>query len=46
MRTDKGEAEGFRACTRSEADELKRKSDDLMDEYNSVVRNFHRRARG
>ena len=46
MRSYQSEAEDFLACTRREADDLKRKSDDLINEYNSAVQSFNRRAKG
>ncbi|OSI74944.1 hypothetical protein BSZ22_01420 [Bradyrhizobium canariense] len=40
------EAQEFLACIRRETEELKRKSDGVIDEYNNAVEGFNRRARG
>lgn len=40
------EAQDFLACIRRETEELKRKSDGVIDEYNNAVEGFNRRARG
>ena len=46
MDSYKSEANDFLSCTKREADELKRKSDNLIQEYNDAVESFNRRARG
>ena len=46
MASYQGEAQDFLSCTKREADDLKRKSDGVIDEYNGAVESFNRRARG
>jgi hypothetical protein len=46
MRSYQSEAEDFLSCTRREADDLKRKSDSVIQDYNNAVESFNRRARG
>jgi hypothetical protein len=46
MSSYRSEADDFLSCTRREADDLKRKSDSVIEEYNSAVESFNRRARG
>jgi hypothetical protein len=46
MSSYQSEAEDYLSCLRREADELKRKSDGAIEEYNSAVDSFNRRARG
>jgi hypothetical protein len=40
------EVQDYLACIRRETEELKRKSDAVIDEYNNAVESFNRRARG
>ena len=46
MSSYQSEAEDYLSCLRREADDLKRKSDGAIEEYNSAVDSFNRRARG
>jgi hypothetical protein len=46
MDTYRSEADDFLACLRREADDLKRKSDRMIEEYNNTVETFNRRVRG
>jgi hypothetical protein len=46
MASYQSEAQDFLSCTNREADDLKRKSDGVIDEYNGAVESFNRRARG
>jgi hypothetical protein len=46
MDSYKSEAEDFLSCLRRESEDLKRKSDNMLYEYNSAVESFNRRARG
>ena len=46
MSSYRSEADDFLSCTRREADDLKRKSDSVIEEYNGAVESFNRRARG
>jgi hypothetical protein len=46
MASYQSEAQDFLSCTKRDADDLKRKSDNVIDEYNSAVESFKRRARG
>jgi hypothetical protein len=46
MEIYQSEAEDFLSCTRRAADDLKRKSDRVIQDYNGAVESFNRRARG
>ena len=46
MTSYQSEAQDYLSCMRREADDLKRKSDTVIEEYNSAVESFNRRARG
>jgi hypothetical protein len=46
MSSYQSEAQDYLSCMRREADDLKRKSDTVIDEYNGAVESFNRRARG
>jgi hypothetical protein len=46
MTAYQSEAQEFLACIRRESEDLKRKSDSVIDEYNGAVEAFNRRARG
>jgi hypothetical protein len=45
MASYQSEAQDFLSCTKREVDDLKRKSDGLINEYNDAVESFNRRAR-
>jgi hypothetical protein len=46
MSSYQSEAQDYLSCLRREAEDLKRKSDGTIEEYNSAVDSFNRRARG
>ena len=46
MSSYKDDTEELLACLRRESEDLKRKSDSMLNEYNDTVESFNRRARG
>ncbi len=46
MQSYQSEVESFLSCSQREIDDLRQKSKSELDEYNSAVDSFNRRARG